>query len=129
MGDEVGRTEIRSFKDLRVWSEAMDLVVHCYSLSADFPKDEMYGLTSQLRRAAVSIPANIAEGYGRENTGSYLQFLRIAQGSLRELQTHLLLAQRLKFGITQQISEALSRCETVGKMLSGLIRSLNKSTS
>jgi four helix bundle protein len=129
MGEEVGRSEIRSFTDLRVWSEAMDLVEHCYSLSSGFPRDEMYGLTSQLRRAAVSMPANIAEGYGRENTGSYVPFLRIAQGSLRELQTHLLLAQRLKFGIPEQISEALTRCETVGKMLSGLIRSLNKSTS
>jgi four helix bundle protein len=72
------------------------------------------------------VPANIAEGYGRENTGSYVHFLRIAQGSVRELQTHLLLAQRLKLGSAEALPDVLNSCETVAKMLSGLIRALTK---
>jgi four helix bundle protein len=105
----------------------MDLVEKCYDFSAAFPRDEVYGLTAELRRAAVCVPAKIAEGYDRDNTGSKFQFLRIAQGSLRELQTHLLLAQRLKFGLPDAIQEALTKCETAAKMLNGLIRSLTKS--
>ena len=73
----------------------MDLAEACYRLTANFPKDETFGLTSQLRRASVSVPANIAEGYGRDSRGSYTQFLKIAQGSLKELETHVLLAERL----------------------------------
>lgn len=117
---------IRNFMDLRVWKEAMNLVEACYRLSSTFPKEEMYGLTSQLRRASVSVPANIAEGYGRENKGSYAQFLRIAQGSLREVQTHLLLTDRLKLAGHDATLPVLEQCETVGKMLNGLIRSLTR---
>ena len=117
---------IQSFMDLRVWKEGMDLVEACYLLSSSFPKDEMYGLTAQLRRAAVSVPANIAKGYGRESMGSYVHHLRIAQGSLRELQTHVLLAERIKITTAQAAAPVLVRCETVAKMLNGLIRSLNK---
>ena len=87
--------EVRTYRDLKVWQEAMQLVKDTYRLTAHLPKDEAYGLTTQLRRASVSIPANIAEGYGRGVTGSYVQFLRIARGSLRELETHLLLVSRL----------------------------------
>ena len=82
---------IESHKDLEVWQMAMTLAEDCYHLTARFPKDEVYGMSAQIRRAAVSIPANIAEGYGREQTGSFIQFLRIAQGSARELETHLIL--------------------------------------
>ena len=76
---------IESYEDLEVWQLAMTLAEHCYELTKQFPKEELYGLISQIRRAAVSIPANIAEGYGRDQTGNFIQFLRIAQGSSREL--------------------------------------------
>lgn len=90
--------KIESYRDLVVWQQAMDLVVSIYETTKAWPKEELYGLTPQLRRAATSVPANIAEGYGRESRASYQQFLRIAQGSLKELETHLLIARRV--GIT-----------------------------
>ena len=117
---------IQSHKDLRVWREAMDLAEACYRLSTAFPRDEAYGLTSQVRRSAVSVPANIAEGYGRENTGSYVQFLKVAQGSLKELETHVELAERVGIVSTEAITPILGRCEGVGKMLNALIRSLQR---
>jgi four helix bundle protein len=89
---EVG-VDIQSFKDLKVWQKAIDLSVLCYQLTADFPRDETYGMAAQVRRAAVSIAANIAEGHGREHTRSFVQFLRIAQGSAKELETHLIIAE------------------------------------
>jgi len=85
---------IESYKDLEVWQMAMTLAQDCYLLTTRFPKDEMYGMSAQIRRAAVSIPANIAEGYGRDQTGPFVQFLRIAQGSARELETHLILTEK-----------------------------------
>lgn len=88
-------SEIRSYRDLVAWQQAVELAASVYSLSRSWPREELYGLTSQARRAAASISANIAEGYGRDNLGSYLQFLRIAQGSLKELETHLLVAKRV----------------------------------
>ena len=102
----------------------MDLATNCYRITAAFPKEELYGLTSQIRRAAVSVPSNIAEGNGRENTGAYIQFLRVAQGSLKELETQLLLASRI--GVTDQDRSGplLDECEEIGKMLRSLIRSL-----
>jgi four helix bundle protein len=126
MSEEFSDGSIRSFMDLRVWKESMDWVEACYVLTKDFPREEIYGLTSQLRRAAVSVPANIAEGYGRENTGSYVHHLKIAQGSLRELQTHVLLSARVQIAQTKSTKPVLDRCETVAKMLNGLIRSLQK---
>ena len=101
------------------------LVEECYRLSKEFPKEELFGLTSQLRRAAVSVPANIAEGYGRDSRGSYVNFFRNAQGSLKELETHLILAQRLKFGIFDLASELLARSETIGRMLRSLLEVSN----
>ena len=92
------RRKIESYEDLEVWQLAMTLAEQCYQLTATFPREETYGLSAQIRRAAVSIPANIAEGYGRNQTGNFLNFLRIAQGSVRELETHLLLVSRLKSG-------------------------------
>src|SRR2546428_12566266 len=88
---------IKSYRDLLVWQKAMDLVVNSYQLAALLPKSEAYGLVSQIQRAAVSIPANIAEGHGRDHLGDYLHHLSIANGSLMELETHLLLASRLSF--------------------------------
>ncbi|HYD87995.1 MAG TPA: four helix bundle protein [Vitreimonas sp.] len=87
-------------------------------------KDELYGLTSQARRAAVSICANIAEGYGREMRPSYIQFLRIAQGSIKELETHLIIAQRVELSAAGKIDDVLAQCESVGKLLRLLVRKL-----
>jgi four helix bundle protein len=103
----------------------MDLAVAIYAATRDWPKEEMYGLTSQVRRAASSVPANIAEGFGRENRGSYQQFLRIAQGSLKELETHLLISQRIGIAQSGTVASLLSQSESVGKLLRFLIRKLS----
>jgi four helix bundle protein len=115
---------IESYKDLDVWRVAMTLAQESYLLTAHFPKDETYGMAGQIRRAAVSIPANIAEGYGRDQTGSFVQFLRIAQGSARELETHLILAERIRLIDQQTVAPLQELCERVSKMLRSLIRSL-----
>ena len=115
---------VQSYRDLRVWQEAMALAEMCYRLTKTFPKDEVYGMTSQIRRAAVSVPANIAEGYGRESRAEYIRFLQIAQGSLKEVETHLILSKRVELAQGAAVAEAMKQCETVGKMLRSLIRSL-----
>ena len=107
----------------------MALAESCYRLTGQFPRDELFGLTSQIRRAAASIPANIAEGHGRENTGSFIQSLRISQGSLKELETHLLLAERVGILAGADLEAVLGRCESLGKMVRALIRSLQDKTS
>jgi len=117
---------INSFKDLEVWQMAMSIAADCYRLTAQLPREEVYGMTSQIRRSAVSIPANIAEGHGRENTGSFIQFLRISQGSTKELETLLLLAKDVGLLQPEALEPALSKLDRVGKMLRGLIRSLQK---
>ena len=118
---------IESFRDLRVWREAMDLAEACYRMTAAFPRDELFGMTAQIRRASSSIPANIAEGYGRNSKGAYAQFLRIAQGSLKELETHLLLAERVGLATTDMGAPLLTSCDSLGRMLRPLIRSIEKS--
>jgi four helix bundle protein len=120
---------IHSFKDLEVWQMAMTLAADCYHLTARFPKEEIYSMTAQIRRAAASVPANIAEGHGRENTGSFVQFLRIAQSSLKELETHLLLAERVKLTTEENVVPLLETCQRVGKMSRSLIRSLQAGAS
>jgi four helix bundle protein len=102
----------------------MTLAESCYRLTRQFPRDELFGLTSQIRRAAGSVPANVTEGHGRENTGSFVQHLRISQGSLKELETHLLLAERVGIMPTVELQPVLAQCESLGKMLRALIRSL-----
>lgn len=119
---------IQSYKHLTVWKTGMDLAVAAYALTAEFPKSELYGLTSQIRRSAASVPANIAEGYGRESRGSYVQMLRVAQGSLKELETHLILAGRVNATSGQATVPLLETCDQVGRMLRGLIRSLEASS-
>ncbi len=92
------RVEVnKSYRDLIAWQKAMDLVTAVYQASASFPKDEMYGLTSQLRRAAVSVPSNIAEGQGRHGAAEFRHFLRQASGSLMELETQIMIAERLRY--------------------------------
>jgi len=115
---------IESYRDLRVWQQSMDIAEASYRLTAGFPRDELFSLTAQIRRAAVSIPANIAEGYGRDSSGSYAHFLRIAQGSLKELETHLILSQRLGLAPEAAATELLAACDAAGRMLRSLIRSI-----
>ena len=102
----------------------MTLAESCYRLTRQFPRDELFGLTSQIRRSAGSVPANIAEGHGRDNTGNFVQHLRIAQGSLKELETHLILAERVGILPSQDLQAVLALCESLGKMVRALIRSL-----
>ena len=118
-------TEIKSYRDLVVWQQAMDFAAAIYEATKNWPKEEVYGLTSQVRRAAVSVPANIAEGYGRENRGSYQQFLRIAQGSLKEVETHMLIAERVGIASSNSVQPLLEMSESVGKLLRLLIRKLS----
>ena len=115
---------INSYRDLGVWQDAMTLAEACYRLTREFPRDELFGLTSQIRRAVGSVPANIAEGHGRENTGSFVQYLRISQGSLKELETHLLLAERVGILSGPDLQPVIAQRESLGKMLRALIRSL-----
>jgi four helix bundle protein len=102
----------------------MTLAESCYRLTRQFPRDELFGLTSQVRRAAGSIPANVAEGHGRDNTGNFVQHLRISQGSLKELETHLILAERVGILPSPDLQTILTQCESLGKMVRALIRSL-----
>ncbi len=104
----------------------MTLAERVYRLTASFPKDEVYGMTSQIRRAAVSIAANIAEGHGREHSGSFIQFLRIAQGSLKELETHLMLSSRVGCVPAVEVEPLLRQCDELGRMLRSLIRSIQR---
>jgi four helix bundle protein len=120
---------MQSYRELLVWQKSMDIAEACYRLTGAFPRDEIYGMTAQVRRAAVSVPANIAEGHGRENTGSFVQFLRVAQGSLKELETHLVLAGRVKLVTAEETAPVLAECEAAGKMLRSLIRSLQARSS
>ena len=117
-------SEVRSYRDLLVWQRAMDLAADTYALSRNYPRDELFGLTSQTRRAATSIAANIAEGYGRSTKPAYLNFLRIAQGSLKELETHLILAERIGVTPPGSTNDLLSAADELGRMLHGLISKL-----
>jgi len=113
------------YSELLVWQKAMDLVTSTYRLTATFPASEKFGLIGQLQRAAVSIPANIAEGHGRKSTKAYLNHLSIANGSLMEFETLVRIAVRLGYLKLKEESEVLSGTDEIGKMLSGLRRSLN----
>jgi len=114
-----------SFRDLIVWQRAVQLSVAIYRLTADFPREEIYGLTSQLRRAGVSIASNIAEGYGRASTGEYRQFLGMARGSNLELQTQLTIAAELGFGAAEQCQVAEQFSHEVGRMLVAMMNKLS----
>lgn len=117
---------IQSYRDLNVWQEAMSIAEAVYRVSQSFPPSELYGLTTQMRRASVSIAANIAEGHGRETSRAYIQFLRVSQGSLKELETHIFLAQRVGLVDAQQTEPILDRCDKLGRMLRALIRAVQE---
>jgi len=114
----------QDFHDLTVWQRAIDLTVCIYKLTQRFPKEEMYGLISQLRRASVSVASNIAEGRGRLNPGEFRQFLGVALGSTFEVQTQLIVARRLNFGNEKMIDEAAALGNEVSKMLTSFIQKL-----
>jgi four helix bundle protein len=114
---------LASYRDLVVWQKAMDLIAGCYAFTRGLPKEELFGLTSQMRRAAVSIAANIAEGYGRPRQ-AYLNHISIAHGSLMELETHLLVSERVGYVPEGTIAPLLTRAAEVSRMLHGLRKSL-----
>ena len=117
-----------NYQDLLVWQKAMTYAEFCYKLAQSFPKEELFGLSSQLKRSAVSIPSNIAEGRGRITRGEYIHFLGIAQGSLRESETQIILAARLEYISAEHLNQALTKSKEVGILLGKLIRALKNKT-
>jgi len=115
---------VRSFRDLQVWQRAVQLSIAIYRLTKELPREEIYGLPSQIRRSAVSVPSNIAEGQGRLGTGEFKQFLGIARGSNFEVQTHLEIARSLGFGDSKLLDETEGLSHEVGKMIHGILESL-----
>ncbi|HWE94705.1 MAG TPA: four helix bundle protein [Tepidisphaeraceae bacterium] len=113
------------YRELIAWQKAMDLVVDVYRLTQGFPREELYGLTNQLRRAAVSVPSNIAEGQGRGNGPAFAHFLRIANASLQELETQVLIAERLGYTKEGSIAPIMEKSAEVGRIIVGLLRSLD----
>ncbi len=129
MSSEAGKTvrgEVlgvrRKHHDLKVWQESMELVTDIYRITNNFPRDEVYGLTSQMRRAAVSVPSNIAEGAARTSNKEFLQFLSIARGSLSELETQIIISINLDY--VQDMDQVLTRVSTVFALLGGLLKSI-----
>jgi len=114
----------QSFKDLLAWQHAIELSTEIYKLTAAFPKAEQFGLSNQMRRAAVSIASNIAEGYGRATKGEYIQFLGIARGSCSELETQIIIAGNLSFGTPDNLQNSDALCHDVSRLLSALMKSL-----
>jgi len=117
-------SDAATYRSLNVWQKAMELAERCYVATRPFPKEEQYGLTSQIRRCAVSVAANIAEGYGRDSDGSFVQFLRVSQGSLKEFETHVILSERIGLMQETEAVAPLDRADETGKMLRGLIASI-----
>ena len=117
---------LKTYRNLDVWQKAMDLVLCIYELTTTLPDDEKFGLATQMKRAAVSIPSNIAEGYGRTHRGEYLHHLSFARGSLSEVETHLAIAARLKLVRRNDTIEVWKLAQEVGRMLNKLIASLKE---
>lgn len=109
-----------------VWKASVELAVTCYSVTKAFPNSKIYGMSSQIRRSSVLVAANIAEGHGRENTGSFIQFLRVAQGSLKELETHLVTSGRVGLMPDTDVSRLLGQTDEIGRMLRSMVRSLQQ---
>ena len=119
-------SQIRSYRDLEVWQTALDLAVDCYRYTQGFPKHETYGLSAQLHRAAVSIPANIAEGRSRYHTKDFFYHLSVASGSLAEMETHIEIARRLHYLKPEEADKLMTTCGSVGRMIASLQSSLQK---
>lgn len=121
-------SEIKSYKDLLIWQKGIDIVGMTYTLVSSFPKDELYALSSQIKRSSVSIPSNIAEGYGRQSTQSYIQFIKIARGALCELETQLLVANKLGFINDEKLFLELSnQIIEESKMINSFLNKLESS--
>jgi len=118
------RSEVRDYKDLVVWQKSYELCVEIYKATRNFPRSELYGLVSQLRRAALSIPSNLAEGHTRQHTGEFVQFIYTALGSSSELETQLMLSVELKYMKKDDFEKLRDKVVEVRKMLNGLINSL-----
>ena len=118
--------KISSYKDLIVWQKSIELVTTIYSLTKNFPSEEKFGIVNQLNRAVVSIPSNIAEGWGRESSKNYLQFLRISRGSLMEVETLILISKNLNYINEENFKTISDKIEEVGKILQGLIKSMQQ---
>jgi len=117
---------IQTYRDLNAWDEAMNLVEDVYKITKNLPSEEQYGLKSQIRRSAVSIPSNIAEGHGRKGNREFMHHLSIAKGLLSELETQLILCVRLEYITRTNLKPVWSRTQTVSKLIAGLVRSLMK---
>ena len=115
---------IESYRDLHIWKRSVELRVALYQLTANFPREEIYGLTNQLRRASVSIASNIAEGYGRGSRGEYKQFLAMARGSNFEVQTQLVIVKELQYCSSESVDKVESLSIEVGKMLTVILKKL-----
>ena len=118
--------KIRTYKDLEIWKRSIQLVEDIYQITKDFPKEELYGLTSQLRRAAISIPSNIAEGFARFHNAEYKQFLYISLGSCAEASTQLIITLRLGYLEKEKMDILLDEIDEISKMTMGLIKKLNQ---
>jgi len=123
---DVAAVTITSFRELVAWQKAMDLVVEIYEVSRSWPSAELYGLTSQVRRAAVSVPSNIAEGQGRTTRGEFVHHLGIAYGSLMEVETQLAIALRLGYLAADDVKKAAQTSAEVGKLINGLMTALTR---
>lgn len=115
---------MKTYRDLLVWQKSMTFVTNIYQVIKTFPKEEIYGLTSQIRRCAISIPSNIAEGYGRNSTNDYIRFLQISMGSIFEIQTQLEIAKNLDYLNKSKFQEAYDMSREIERMLSSLIHKL-----
>ena len=128
LGEEKEMSDnIKNFRDLKIWQQSMDMVVEIYSFSGAFPKNEFFGLVSQIRRAAVSIPANIAEGFNRFHRKDYARFLYIAMGSCAELETHIEISSRLDFISSQIKTDLLEKLNHISRMTRKLIKNISSS--
>ena len=116
--------DIRSFRDLNIWQKGIDLVKDIYKETQNFPKQEIYGLTNQIRRAAISIPSNIAEGHIRQHRTEFRQFLSVALGSLAELETQIVISRELNYISTEKSHNLIEQMGSIGKMIRGLTKKL-----
>ena len=123
--DIIPKTKIKSFKDLDIWKRSIILVEKIYAVTQGFPKEEIYGLASQLRRAAISVPSNIAEGFSRASGKEYKQFLYISRGSCSEIITQIIIAQNLNYIEGKKVEFLLKETEEISKMIMGLIKKIN----
>lgn len=119
-------SEIKTYKDLLIWQKGIQIVKEIYLICNDFPKDELYGLQSQIKRSSVSIPSNIAEGWGRNYTKNYIQFLKYSRGSLLELETQIIIAKELNFISTEDFDKIQGLITEESKMLNAFIKSIIK---